>query len=79
MNLYRVQYFLITSKHTETMRGQEFRHRQGIEKTAFVVAESAEQAGAHVKASHECDILGVTTEKQNVEVAPSAAKVPARK
>jgi hypothetical protein len=69
MNLYRVQFFHVTSRRTETMHGQDFTHRQGTEKTAFVVAASPEEAGAHVKGKHDCDILGVLTEKQNVEIA----------
>jgi len=78
MNLYRVQFFHVTSRRTEQMRGQAFTHRQGTEKTAFVVAATPEEAGAHISARHDCDILGVLTEKSNVEIA-TPAKASARK
>lgn len=79
MNLYRVQYYLVIRSHSETVRGQEFHHRTGLEKTAFVVAETQEAAAAHVQAKQECDILGVHVQQKDVEVAAAAAKVPTRK
>lgn len=72
MIVYRVQYYLITGRTTESIRGQEFSRRHGVEKLAYVVAATPEEASAHVAAKNDCEILGVSTQLQNVEVATAA-------
>ncbi|MBV9179885.1 MAG: hypothetical protein JO356_01120 [Acidobacteria bacterium] len=68
MNLYRVSYFHVTGRTRELVRGQEFVHRHGAEKVAFVVADTPEAASAFISTPND-EITGVTVEKKDVQVA----------
>lgn len=80
MKLYRVAYYHVIARHiVATPDGQEHHQRTGVEKVAYVVAESESAAALHISTYND-EVTGVTIDKPEVQVAsvqPEPVPAPA--